>query len=62
MELPDRAYEKFQMLLLQVSSLTKGEISWNGLNCHTKNVAMATVMVNFNGVSRELSVSACQTL
>ena len=58
MELSDRIYEEFQMLLLQVSSLTKGEISWNRLNCVTKYVAMATMLVNFKGFCRELLVSA----
>ena len=57
MELSDRIYEEFQMLLLQVSSLTKGEISWNRLNCITKYVAMATMLVNFKGFCRELLVS-----
>ena len=46
------------MLLLQVSSLKKGEISGNRLNCVTKYVAMATMMVNFKGFCRELLVSA----
>ena len=59
MELSDRINEEFQLLLLQqVSSLTKGEISWNRLNCVTKYVAMATMLVNFKGFCRELLVSA----
>ena len=58
MELSDRIYEAIQMMLLQVSGLTRGEISWNRLSCHTKCVAMATMMVNFKGFCKELLVSA----
>ena len=41
MKLTDRVYEEFQML--QVSSLTKGGISWNGLNCHNKSFWLVPV-------------------
>ena len=51
MVLLDRVHEdeEFQMVFLQVSNLTKGEVSYNRHICNTKNVAMATTIINFNG-------------